>query len=104
MTDPYLSFWPCRCCYLAEEDGVADVLRDLGVDVPEHGHPPRVLVRLARRVAAAGGLSGGGVASVAAGAQQDGGEHLGRRLRTLSGGVSIRLEIAQKLAQITVPK
>ena len=64
---------------LAEEDGVADVLRDLGVDVPEHGHPPRVLV-LALVVA------GHGVpATVAAGAEQDGGKDLCRGLGALGG-------------------
>ena len=68
------------CSDLAEEDGVADVLGDLGVDVPEHGHPARVLA-LARPSAAAAAAVGRG--GVVAGAEQDGGEDLGRRLRTL---------------------
>ena len=69
-----------RCFYLAEEDGVADVLRDLGVDVPEHGHPPRVLV-LALVVTCGHGVP----ATVAAGAEQDGGKDLCRGLRALGG-------------------
>ena len=69
------------CSDLAEEDGVADVLGDLGVDVPEHGHPARVLA-LARPAAAAAAVGRGG-GGVVAGAEQDGGEDLGRRLRTL---------------------